>query len=144
MLSFKIFKKNSNTPIFEITKKDGVWVNSQDIALDTKRLEDMVDDFITLKSSFTLDSPTDAQKKQTQSLLSTPEFTLKIEKEDKEVLLYRVSTLTRSLVEVPLKDEAHFIINENHSPVIYVVKKDFSTLFELTNDMLKTFIVPTN
>ena len=31
-------------------------------------------------------------------------------------------------------------IIENH----YNTKKDFSTLFELTNDMLKTFIVPTN
>jgi hypothetical protein len=141
MLSFKIFKKNSNVAIFEIAKKDGIWVNSDGLALDAKRLEDMVDDFITLKSSFTLDSPTDAQKKQTQSLLSTPEFTLKIEKADKEVLLYRVSAVTRSLVEVPLKDEAHFIINENHSPVIYVVKKDFLSLFDLTNDTLKTLIV---
>lgn len=144
MLSFKIFKKNSNTAIFEITKKDGIWVNSEDKALDAKRLEDMVDDFVTLKSSFTLDSPTDAQKRQTQSLLSTPEFTLKIEKDDKEVLLYRVSAVTRSLVEVPLKDEAHFIINENHSPVIYIVKKDFLSLFELTNDALKALLVPAN
>jgi hypothetical protein len=142
MLSFKIFKKNSNTAIFEIIKKDGTWVNSEDKALDIKRLEDMVDDFITLKSSFTLDSPTDAQKRQAQSLLSNPEYVLKIEKDDKEVLLYKVSPVTRGLIEVPLKDEVHFIINENHSSVIYVVKKDFLTLFDLTNDMLKALIIP--
>ena len=142
MLSFKIFKKNSNTPIFEIIKKEGIWVNQEDKTLNIKRLEDMIDDFNTLKSSFTLDSPTDAQKKQTQSLLAAPEFTLKIEKEDKTNLLFKVSALTRSLIEVPLKDEAHFIINENHSPVIYIVKKDLLTLFDLTNDNLKALILP--
>ncbi len=142
ILSFKIFKKNSNTPIFEIIKKEGIWVNSEDKALDSKRLEDMIDDFNTIKSSFTLDSPTDAQKKQTQSLLTNPEFTLKVEKEDKTSLLYKVSALTRSLIEVPLKDEAHFIINENHTPVVYIVKKDLITFFDLTNETLKTLILP--
>ena len=142
ILSFKIFKKNSNTPIFEIIKKEGIWVNSEDKALDSNRLQDMIDDFNTIKSSFTLDSPTDAQKKQTQSLLTNPEFTLKVEKEDKTSLLYKVSALTRSLIEVPLKDEAHFIINENHTPVVYIVKKDLITFFDLTNETLKTLILP--
>ena len=144
ILSFKILKKNSNIPIFEINKKDGIWVNYEDKALDVKRLEDLVDDFNTLKSSFTLDSPTDAQKKQTQALLANPEFTLKIEKEDKNVLLYKVSAITRSLIEVPLKDEAHFIINEGHTPVVYIIKKDLISLFELTNEALKALIIPQN
>ena len=142
MVSFKIFKKNSNTAIFEIVKKEGIWLNQEEKPLDSKRLEDMIDDFNTLKSSFTLDSPTDNQKKQTQQLLAAPEFTLKIEKEDKSNLLFKVSAITRSLIEVPLKDEAHFIINENHSPVVYIVKKDFLTLFDLTNDTLKAMILP--
>ncbi|MEA9355946.1 DUF4340 domain-containing protein [Bacteriovorax sp. PP10] len=137
MTSFKIFKKASTVPTFEIHKKDGIWVTADDKALDIKRLEDMVDDFVTLKSSFTLDAPTDAQKKQSQTLISNAEYTVKIEKNEGTTLLYKVSPVTKSLVEVPLKDEAHFIINENHSPVIYIVKKDFMNLFELTNDSLK-------
>lgn len=144
MISFKIFKKVSAIPTFEIHKKDGIWVNSEDRPLDVKRLEDMVDDFITLKSSFTLDAPTDAQKKQSQGLISNAEYTVKIEKNEGTVLLYKVSNVVKNLIEVPLKDEAHFIINENHSPVIYVVKKDFLSLFELTNDNLKALTAPAN
>ena len=75
-------------------------------------------------------------------MLTNPEFTLKVEKEDKTSLLYKVSALTRSLIEVPLKDEAHFIINENHTPVVYIVKKDLITFFDLTNETLKTLILP--
>lgn len=142
MLSFKIFKKASAVPIFEIHKKDGTWVTADDKILDIKRLEDMIDDFVTLKSSFTLDIPTDAQKKQSQTLITNAEYTVKIEKNEGTPLLYKVSAVTKSLIEVPLKDEAHFIINENHSPVIYIVKKDFMKLFELSNDSLKALINP--
>lgn len=146
MSSFKLFKKNTPTPVFEIHKRDGTWFDSQERPLDAKRLEEMIDDFITIKSSFTLDAPTDAQKKQTQSLTSNPEYTIKIEKDDNTSLLYKVGPIVKTLIEVPLKDEAHFIINENHSPVVYVVKKDFLTLFDLTNDSLKGFIpvIPKN
>lgn len=144
MISFKIFKKASAVPTFEIHKKEGIWVNSENKPLDPKRLEDMVDDFITLKSSFTLDAPTDAQKKQSQNLISNAEYTVKIEKDENTVLLYKVSNVVKSLIKVPLKDEAHFIINENHSPVIYIVKKDFLSLFELTNDNLKALTAPAN
>lgn len=142
MLSFRIFKKNSPAPTFEILKKDGSWQTSDGRILDAKRVEDMVDDFMTMKSSYTLDAPTDAQKKQTQGLISAPEFTVKIQKDDNVELFYKVSSVVKSLNEVPLKDEPHFIINENHSPVIYVVKKDFLNLFELNNDSLKGLVVP--
>lgn len=143
MVSFKIFRKASAIPTFEIHKKDGAWVTADGKPLEIKRLEDMIDDFITLKSSFTLDSPTDAQKKQSQTLISNAEYTVKIENAE-TTLLYKVSPITKNLSEVPLKDEAHFIINENHSPVIYVVKKDFLNLFELTNDNLKVLTAPEN
>ena len=146
MISFKLFKKNIPNPVFEIHKRDATWFDSQERPLDAKRLEDMIDDFITIKSSFTLDALTDAQKKQTQSLTSNPEYTIKIEKEDNTSLVYKVGPVVKTLIEVPLKDEAHFIINENHSPVIYVVKKDFLTLFDLTNDSLKALVpaIPAN
>lgn len=144
MLSFKIFRKTSTIPSFEIHKKDGKWITLEDRPIDIKRLEDMIDDFITLKSSFTLDIPTDAQKKQSQLLISNAEYTLKIESIEGTILLYKVSPITKNLIEVPLKDEAHFIINENHSPVIYVVKKDFLKIFELTNDNLKALTAPVN
>lgn len=144
MTSFKIFKKSSATPAFEIHKKEGIWVTAENLPLDIKRLEDMIDDFASLKSSFTVDAPTDAQKRQAQSLIANAEFTVKIDQAEGTALLYKISNVTKSLIEVPLKDEAHFIINENHSPVIYVVKKDFLNLFDLTNDNLKTLTSPVN
>lgn len=144
ILGFKISKKNSKKPIFEIIKKDNTWVNSENQILDTKNLEYIIDDFIALKSSFTLESPSDAQKKQTQSLLLSPEFIIEIKKEDKEILFYKISTLTRNLIEVPLNDEDHFIIKGDHSAVTYVIKKDFINIFNLTNANLKTLAIPNN
>lgn len=138
ILSLKIFKKNSKTPHFEIMKKDGLWVNAEGKALDTKRLEDMVDDFITLKSSFIIDELSDAQKKQTQSLMTSPEFVVKVEKDDNETLIYQVSPITKSLPDVALNNEAHFIIIEAHAPVVYVIKGDLLNLFDIKNDALKS------
>ena len=129
LLSFKIFKKNSSTPEFAVIKKDGTWKTLDEVPVDTKKFEEMVDDFAAVKSSFVLDQLTDQQKKQTQSLISPPLYTVKIEREAKDSLTYLVSDTTKSISEVPMNDEAHFIIIENHAPVVYVLKKDFLNLF---------------
>jgi hypothetical protein len=136
--SFKIFKKGSKTPHFEITKKDGLWLNNEARALDAKRLEEMVDEFITLKSAFIIDELTEAQKKQTLGLTSSPEYTVKVEREDNPTpLIYQVSATTKSISDIDLHNEAHFIITEAHAPVVYVIKGDFLNRFEIKNDSLK-------
>lgn len=137
LLSFKIFKKNSSTPQFAVIKKEGVWKTLDEMPVDVKKLEEMVDDFAVAKSSFVLDQLTDQQKKQTQALISPPLYTVKIERDAKDPLTYLVSDTTKSITDVPMNDEAHFIIIENHAPVVYVLKKDLLSLFELKNDAPK-------
>lgn len=136
--SFKIFKKNSSTPQFAVIKKDGIWFSSEEKPLDAKKLEEMLDDFSVVKSSFVMDQMTDLQKKQTQALVSPPEYTLKIEKDSKETFTYLVSDLKKSISDVAASDEAQFIVIENHAPVVYVIKKEAFALFELKNESLKT------
>lgn len=138
--SFKIFKKGVSSPQFEVAKKGNTWVNAEGKNLDSPRLEDMLDEFIKLKSSHVLEELSDQQKKATQKLLSPPDFVVKIETidgEQKEEFIYQVSALTKSLPDVDLKDEAHFLISENHAPIVYVIKKEALALFDLKNDALK-------
>lgn len=135
--SFKIFKKNNPAPQFDVYKKEGKWVTSTEVELDTARLEDMLDSFIVLKSSYLLDEQTEAQKKMIQKIISPPEYIVKIDTVDNKNFTYQVSGNIKSLSEVPLNDEPHFLIVENHAPIVYVVKKEFETLFELKNEALK-------
>lgn len=140
--SFKIFKKNTPTPQFDVYKKEGKWVTANEVVVDTVRLEDMLDDFIALKSSHLLDEQTEAQKKQVQKIISPAEFIVKIDTIDNKNFSYQISGSIKSLPDVPLNDELHFLITENHSPIVYVIKKEFETLFELKNEALKTLEVP--
>lgn len=135
--SFKIFKKNSSTPQFAVFKKAGVWVTSEEKSLDAKKLEEMLDDFTIIKSTFVMDQMTDAQKKQTQGMVSPPEYTLKIEMGENETLTYLISDLKKNISDTPASDEPQFIVIENHAPVVYVLKKEAFALFELKNEALK-------
>ncbi len=135
--SFKIFKKGTPAAQFEVYKKEGKWVSINEAPLDTGRLEDMLDDFIVLKSSYLLDEQTDAQKKQIQKIISPPEYIVKIDTVDNKNLSYQVSADVKSLPDFSLNDEPHFLIIENHAPIVYIVKKEFETLFELKNEALK-------
>lgn len=138
--SFKIFKKNSSNAQFAVVKKDGIWVSSEEKILDAKKLEDLLDDFSIVKSTFIMDQMTDSQKKQTQAMVSPPEYTLKIEKDSKEVFTYLISDLKKSILDVPATDEAQFIVIENHAPIVYVLRKEAFTLFELKNESLKVLV----
>jgi hypothetical protein len=130
---FKIFKKGSKVAQFDMHKKDNGWVNAEEKFMDPKKAEETFDEFIKIKSSFILDELTDAQKKQTQSLISSADYTVKIEKEDNETLIYQISPVTNALPGVALNNEAHFIITEAHSPVVFVIKSEFLPRFELKN-----------
>lgn len=136
--SFKIFKKNSPTPQFEVNKKDGYWISIEGKIINTERLEDMLNEFVNLKSSFILDDQTEAQKKITQSLLSAGEYNVKVTMDDSQLMVYQIGSTTKNIPDLMLNDEPHFIIVENHAPIVYVVKKEFMTLFELKNESLKS------
>lgn len=148
IVSFKIFKKGVPTPQFEVHKKETTWMSVDEKALDSTRLEDMLDDFIKLKGSYVIEEPNDSQKKAVAKLMSPAEYIVKIEtleENKKEEYSYQISNSTKSLPEVELKDEAHFLIIENHAPIIYVVKSDAQALFELKNDNLKILeVAPKN
>lgn len=145
VLSFKIFKKGTSTPQFEVHKTAENWTNAEGQTLDAVRVEDMIDDFIKLKSAHVVEEPTDAQKKAFQKMMSAAEYLVKVETNEeaaqKKELIYQISDLTKSLPDMDLKDEGHFLIIENHEPIVYVVKKESQTLFELKNDSLKSLIV---
>ena len=141
ILSFKIFKKKSQVAFFEVSKKDGSWINSEGKKLNTTRLEDMLNEFVNLKSSFIIDEPSDVQKKATSSMLSSGEYTVKVTKEDNSVLSYQTGTVTKSIPDLNLNGEEHFIIIEGHAPIVYIMKKESLSLFELKNESLKSLIV---
>ncbi|MBC7429103.1 MAG: DUF4340 domain-containing protein [Bacteriovorax sp.] len=138
ILAFKIYRKNSQAPQFEVIKKESSWTNTDGKMLSTARLEDLLNEFVNLKSSFVLDEQTDAQKKQVATLLSSGDYIVKVTMEDNQVMSYQISSVTKNISGVPLNDEPHFVIVENHAPIIYIVKKEFLALFELKNERLKS------
>lgn len=142
IISFKLYKRLSLTAQFEIAKKNNEWISPNDRKLDPIRLEDILNDFFKLKSTFVLDKPSEAQKKQLNTLEKNPNYILRMLKSDSEQLTYTISEPITSLVDVDLKNEAHFIISTNISSNIYIVKADALNLFEIKNDILKSLEQP--
>lgn len=138
IISFKILKKNSATPQFEVNKKDGNWFSIEGKIVNTERLEDLLAEFVNLKSSFIIDDQTEAQKKIAKSLLSTGDYNIKVMMDDNQLMDYQIGAATKNIPDLTLNDEPHFIIVENHAPTVYVVKKEFMSLFELKNEILKS------
>ncbi len=142
ILSFKISKRNSQVSQFEVNKKDGVWSNVEGKALNTARLEDVFNEFLNLKSSFIIDEQTDAQKKVASTLISSGDYTVRVTLEDNQVMIYQIGSTTKNIPDLALNGEEHFVIVENHAPIVYVVKREFLNLFELKNESLKSLETP--
>lgn len=136
--SFTITKKNVLQ--FSVELKDGFWLSADNKPLDPARLEDLLNDFSVIKSSHTIDKQSETQEKQIQGLFSSPEYIVKIKKGDK-VLTYQISKTITSLHEIALNDSPHFLIRDQDSSIVYVVKEDFLVNFELKNDGLKSLEV---
>ena len=138
IVGFKIQKKKLLTATFEVSKDNNIWKNADGKKINSEKLENIVNEFKNVKSSFTIDTQSDPQKKVTSSLLSSGDFVVKITKNNGEVMIYQISSTTKNIPDLTLNDEEHFIITENHKPFVYVIKKEFMNLFELKNEKLKS------
>jgi hypothetical protein len=104
----------------------------------------MADEFSKIKSSHTIDKLSDAQKKQVQGLLASPEYIVKVQKMEGDqikTISFLISKTITSLVDVTLNDEPHFLIEDVESDIVYTVKAEFQNVFELKNDALKAIEV---
>jgi hypothetical protein len=135
--SFKIYKKSLNSPAqFEVEMKSGFWAGVNKIPLNPLRLEDLINDIININSVHALDKLSESGKKQVQTLLVNPDYILKVKKG--EVLhTYKISKTITNLIDIPLNEVPHFLIEASGSEVIYVVNNDAYHLFDLKNETLK-------
>jgi Domain of unknown function (DUF4340) len=139
--SFKLYKKSATAAAqFEVETKSGFWTGVSNAPLNPLRLDDLLNDFFTINSTHALDKQSDAGKKQTQALLASPEYIIKVQKGE-ETLTYRISKPITSLIDITLNDEPHFLIEGSGGDIVYVVKNEFYHLFELKNDGLKALEV---
>ena len=136
IVSFKI-NQNKKT-ILEIMKKNEEWVDSNKNIFLSPKVDDYFQELSTLKSTFILDTQTDAQKKQISEIIKNPEYLIIIVDNLKNTNEYRVSETIKSLSGIDLKDEEYFIVTTSNNTNIYVVKKDFIDLFNKKIDNLKT------
>jgi hypothetical protein len=137
IMGFSIYKKNLKDLQFSVENKNSFWVSMEDKPLDTVKLADMIDDFSKIKSSHTLDKLSDAQKKQLQPLLTSPEYIVKIQRDLLKTNSFIITKTITSLVDVTLNEEPHFLIEDEESDIVYAVKTEFLNVFELKNDALK-------
>ncbi len=139
LLSFKITKKGMPLDLVNLSKKDNIWQSLDGKKLNLKKVEDFINEFFKMKSSFILDQQSDLQKKQSTKYLAAPDYKIFIETNDAKKLTYLVSAPTKSLVDKALNDEFHFLINEAQSPILFIVKKEYLNLFDLKPELIKGF-----
>jgi hypothetical protein len=137
IMGFSIYKKNIKDLQFSVENKNSLWVSMEDKPLDSVKLAYMIDDFSKIKSSHTLDKLSEAQNKQLQPLLVSPEYIVQIRRDLLKTNSFVITKTITSLVDVTLNEEPHFLIKDEQSDIVYAVKTEFLNVFELKNEALK-------
>jgi hypothetical protein len=135
--SLKIVNENKKTNIrpTEMKKKDGNWYNHENGLLAEDKIKEYLQELSNLKSSFIIDKPTDAQKKQISTF--SKEYTVSIQNSQSSTVDYNISGLIKSLIDIDLKNEEYFVVSTATPPASYVVKKEFLELFTRKFDLKK-------
>jgi len=136
--SFRLFRKNSTVPQFKVSLNEGVWMSEENRPLDTGKLQDILEDFNNLRSSFLLDKQSDAQNKQTFNLTSSPDYIIKILTIEGKEITYNVALIPKNLIDVDLKNEPYFIVTSSEGQLAYVVKQEMLKFFDLKNETIKS------
>jgi hypothetical protein len=127
--SLKIVNENkkNNIAVVEMKKTDGNWYNHENNLLADDKIKEYLQELSNLKSSFIIDKPTDAQKKQISTL--PKEYRISIQDSQPSTVDYNISGLIKSLIDIDLKNEEYFVVSTTNNPTSYVVKKEFLELF---------------
>jgi hypothetical protein len=134
----KIFKNKKTTePILEILKKDQIWLSSSSSKIDLNKLKNYIQELTFLKSDFIIDKQTELQKKQINILKKNPEFIFTIEENNQTVIEYNISSITKEIADIDMKNEPHFVITSSQNPSAFIIKKEFYNLFEIKIEKLK-------
>lgn len=141
--SFRIFRgSKKSAPTLEMKKKNDGWYERDNTLLSADKIDDYLQELSDLKSSFIMDKPTDAQKRQVAALSRIPSYVVSVEDIKGNVIDYNISGLTREIPDLDLKGEEYFVVTLSNNPTAYVVKKVFHELFNRKADALKTPVVP--
>jgi len=140
--SLKIFKSNKKNvqPLVDFNKKGINWFDAEGAQLSSDKIDEFFQDLSVLKSTFILDKQTDAQKKQIALLSKNPEFTLVIKDNKENSIEYTISSLTRSISEIDLKNEEFFVVTTSNNTTAYVVKKESLDLFNKKPESFKSIV----
>lgn len=136
--SFSIFRgQKKSTPVLEIKKQKDGWFDRDNIALSANKIDDYLQELSNLKSTFIIDKPTDAQKRQVANLSRNPVYIVSIEDNKGNVIDYNIGGLIHELSDLDLKNEEYFVVTISNNTTAYVVKKVFHDLFIKTANSLK-------
>jgi len=133
----KLIKGNSAIPLLNATKKQTGWFANDNQPLEQSKLEDLFNSLNAIKSSFLLDKQSDAQEKQIQQLTRNPEYNLKVTFSDGNSTSFTITDTTTRLVDVDLKNEPYFLIMSSSGNIVYVVKQELITVFDIKPDNFK-------
>lgn len=139
--NIKLTKNNVTNPLLSIEKQQTGWISDDKQTLDQRKLEDLFNSLNSIKSSFLLDKQSDAQEKQIQLLTRNPEYVLKVTFSDGNSSTFTITDTTTRLIDLDLKGEPYFLITSSTGNVVYVVKQDLITIFDLKADSFKAIPV---
>lgn len=144
ILSFRIYPgAKRGTPSLEIKKKNESWYDRENTLLSTDKIDDYLNELSALKSTFIVDKPTDAQKRQIASLSRNPSIVVSVEDNKGHVIDYNISSLIKDFSDVDLKNEEYFVVTISNNNTAYIVKKSFLELFNRKTESLRPVPRPT-
>lgn len=140
--SFHIYRGSKKSAVtLELKKKNESWYDKDGTLLSTEKIDEYFNELSALKSSFIVDKPTDAQKKQLNSLSHSPGIIVSVEDNKGNTIDYHLSNPIQSFADLDLKGEEYFLVTlSNNNSTGYIVKKSFLELFNRKADSLKAAV----
>lgn len=136
----KVF--HNKKAVLEIKKVNNLWQDAEGKTLALEKVEDYFQELSGLKSTYTLDKQTENQKKQIGNFIKMPEYTLSIEdSKAMKTVDYNISSVTKSISDLDLKNEEFFVVTMSNTATAYVVKKEFVELFNRKSETLRIAVI---
>lgn len=128
--SFKIFRQNeqSKSRLEILRDEDATWSGPKG-KLNSGTVETYLQELLTTKSNYILDSRTQEQQEKIDQYLSKPLYRIIVETKENKSITYDVSYIFTTLPDIKLEKKQNFIIRASNRQHPFIVHKNALELF---------------
>ena len=141
--SFALYRgsiSNSNLQL-EFVHKENNWEMKDGRVLEPGKVEEYLEELISLKSQVILDRQTDALKEKIDENLATPYYLIRIVDDKSRELTYKITWPLASLPDIKMEKRENFMISATDRKYPFLIHRDHFALFQKRQNQFRTISI---